>query len=141
MSKRLARVLGAALLGAAAVAIGVDACSTNSSPSGSNDPAVPCNQSCEKASMCSVEGGALGESIVANCKQRCTSNPSQPCRNQSAITARLQDCFAVADCAAFMQCVLSIPPCEGGGGTTTTETSGGTTTGFTTSVTSGGGST
>jgi hypothetical protein len=124
----------------------VQACGNSTSGNGPSETSALCNQGCDKAGTCFADTGALGESFVASCKQQCGSASNQQCANQAAIMGKAQECFAIADCGGYLQCLQSVPKCEGGSAGSTATGSGGSagsnvTTGFTTTTDGAGGST
>ena len=142
MSKQLISVLGGALIAIGAAFVGVQACSSSSSGNGPAGNTALCNQGCDKAGTCFADAGAFGQSIVMQCKDGCNNPSNQNCTNQAAITTKVQECLAIADCSAYLQCLQSVPNCQGGAtatGTTGSAGATGTTTGTTT--TGAGGST
>src|SRR5438105_2687074 len=135
MSNQLISVLGGVLIAIGAAAIGLQACSSKSSGNGPAGTTALCNQACDKAGACFGDAGA---SIAAQCKASCNDPAKQNCTNQAAITTKANECLAIADCDPYLQCIQSIPDCQGGStatgtgaagssGTTTTTGAGGAT--------------
>jgi hypothetical protein len=140
MSNKIISVLGGALLAIGAGAAGVQACSSSSSGNGAGgDNSALCNQACDKFAVCFADAGAFGQTIVTACRQGCGAQ----CVNQAAIAAKAQECLALSDCDAFLQCAQTGPDCQSStGGTTMTTSSGAAGSGFATgSTVSGAGTT
>ena len=141
MSNQLISVLGGALMVIGAAVVGVQACSSSSSGNGASGNTALCNQGCDKAGTCLADAGAVGQSIVAQCKDSCNKPSNQNCTNQAEISTKVQECLAV-DCSTYIQCLQGVPDCQGGSSTATGSAgSSGTATGTTTTTTGAGGST
>src|SRR5438067_863883 len=73
---------------------------------GSNE--VACGKVCDKAAACSQTPSAV------TCKQSCLASAgTKVCKNQQAIVAALDLCLS-KDCACYLECVKTLPACEGG---------------------------
>lgn len=87
---------------------------------GGKSPQALCNESCDKAVMCSVTGTEGNpEEFRTFCKAICSSampnpNAGQRCTNESAIAAAYESCLK-KPCDQYEACINAIPECQGGG--------------------------
>lgn len=128
MSRKLtAFMVGVVGLFAFAVG-GIQGCGGSSGGGTSN--AALCNKVCDKAVACTPGATAMDRTT---CVMQCNSSTmGLVCSNQAAIASAVNNCVAMADCTAAMNCLDTVPDCQTTGGTAGT---GGGTAG-----TSGGGS-
>lgn len=110
MSTKRITVAGGTLL-----ALGFFAGSLEGCGSSASDNKALCKRFCDKTSMCIPEFAPF----LATCEQQCamqTGTSGQPCKNQSTIIAKLNECLA-KPCAdkAYENCIDTLPDCDGAG--------------------------
>jgi hypothetical protein len=109
-----------------ALGFAVGALQSCGSSSGS-DPVALCQQGCDKAAMCTPDGGAIAAAGAAACKSDCAASTGSvtKCSNLSAIESAYKACLAM-DCATFENCIeTTLPACATGtGGSNGTGTGG-----------------
>ncbi|HET6283413.1 MAG TPA: hypothetical protein VFH73_20820 [Polyangia bacterium] len=112
------------VMGGLLVALGFFAGAVQGCGSSAADNKALCKKGCDKTLMCHPELAAF----LMNCEATCSmkmGTTAQPCKNESAIIAKYNECLGKACGDAFDSCLMTIPACEGGGTTGT----GGSTTG------------
>jgi hypothetical protein len=95
------------------------ACGGGSSGGSSGDPVALCKQGCEKTiSLCFADAGSLATMAQSSCMSSCTSSTSNTttCTNSSAIVSAYQACLNKTTCNDLMNCVQTVPACQGGAG-------------------------
>jgi hypothetical protein len=100
-----------------ALGFAVGALQSCGSSSGS-DPVALCQQGCDKAAMCTPDGGAIAAAGAAACKSDCAASTGSvtKCSNLSAIESAYKACLAM-DCATFENCIeTTLPACATGTG-------------------------
>jgi hypothetical protein len=115
MSTKLTAVISGALAALALAAGSTQGCGSDNG----NNPVALCEKACDKGLMCTPDAGAAGQQAAMICRQNCaTQVPNANCSNASAITNAINACLAM-DCAAYLACLPTVPPCQsatGGGG-------------------------